>query len=438
MSGDPAVPVAPVVPAETDVVVVGGGLAGLTCALEVQRAGLDVVVLEAADGVGGRVRTDRVDGFLLDRGFQLLNPAYPALHGLVDVPALALQSFRAGVVARTEGRRVALGHPLRERGLLLASAGVALREPRSLAGLARWLVQARPGSGRLADRLADRDRRSLASALDDRDVDGLLRRVLDAFLAGVLLDDTGVSADAFALLLVRTFALGTPGLPRDGMTALPRQLASRLTRPVAVNRRVESIGSTGSGVRVRTAAGDVVSARQVVVATQAPAVAHLLDDLGVGPSGNGVVTQWWVAPDDSTEPRRRALLHVDARRPAGGPLVNAAVISQAAPSYAPVGRHLVQGSALMGGPTGRSAPDEPTMRAHAGDLLGLDTRDWRALARHEIPYALPAQRAPLVVRRPVRVSSTTVVCGDHRDTASIQGALVSGRRAGREVVAATA
>ncbi len=103
-----------------DVVVVGAGLAGLRCAQVLGEAGRDVVVLEASDGVGGRIRTDRVDGFLVDRGFQLLNPAYPAVRRWVDVDALGLQPFGAGVAVRTETGLGLLGHPLRNPALVPA------------------------------------------------------------------------------------------------------------------------------------------------------------------------------------------------------------------------------------------------------------------------------------------------------------------------------
>ena len=143
------------------------------------------------------------------------------------------------------------------------------------------------------------------------------------------------------------------------------------------------------------------------------------------PRGKSVVTTWWSAP---TAPDTD-LLHVDARRQPTGPLVNTAVVSAAAPSYAPSGRHLVQGSALMGATT----PTEPEVRRHAGDLLGLDPARWEVVARHEVVDALPAQPAPYSAHRPVRVGDL-VVCGDHRDTGSIQGALVSGQRAAEAVM----
>ena len=402
-----------------DVVVVGAGLAGLRCAQVLAEAGRDVVVLEASDGVGGRIRTDRVDGFLVDRGFQLLHPAYPAVRRWVDVDALGLQPFGAGVAARTETGLDLLGHPLRNPALVPASLRTAVRRPREVAALARWaapLLRPRPGR-ELVDVLearADVDRRT---ALDGAGVDGLLRRVVDRFFAGVLLEDDGSTADRFALLLTWMFVRGVPALPRDGMQALPAQLAGTLGDRVRLGSPVRRV----SGTSVETDDG-TWTADHVVVATGAPEAAELT---GVPvPATKGVVTVWWSAP---TAPDTD-LLHVDARRTPAGPLVNAAVVSRAAPSYAPPGRHLVQGSALL-----RDGHDTDAMRRHAGDLLGVDPAGWEVVARHEVPHALPAQPTPFSAARPVR-HGDLVVCGDHRDTGSIQGALVSGQRAAESLL----
>lgn len=195
---------------ETDVVVVGAGLAGLRCAQALAAAGRDVVVLESSDRVGGRIRTDRVDGFLVDRGFQLLNPAYPAVRRWVDVNALGLQPFGAGVAARTDDGLSVLGHPLREPALVPRTLRVVARRPREVAALARWaapLLRPRPGTSlsELLESRADVDRRT---ALDGAHLDGLLRRVVDRFFAGVLLEDDGSTADRFALLLTWMFVRG--------------------------------------------------------------------------------------------------------------------------------------------------------------------------------------------------------------------------------------
>ncbi len=401
-------------------VVVGAGLAGLRCAQALTEAGRDVVVLEAADVVGGRIRSDRVDGFLVDRGFQLLNPAYPAVGRWVDVDALHLQPFGAGVAARTEDRLAVLGHPLREPGLIPGTVRTVARRPKEVVALARWaapLLRPRRGTS-LEDVLATRPDVDRRTALDTAGVDGLVRRIIDRFYAGVLLEDDGTTANRFALLLAATFARGVPALPAEGMAALPAQLAAPLGDRVRLGERVHSV--TGTTV---VTAGGTWTARHVVVATGAAPAAELTG-LPVPPT-KGVVTVWWAAP----EAPDTDLLHVDARRAPTGPLVNAAVVSRAAPSYAPPGRHLVQGSALMG--AGRDT-DEQSMRRHAGDLLGTDVTRWEVVARHEVPDALPAQPAPYVARLPVRVGDL-VVCGDHRDTGSIQGALVSGQRAAEAI-----
>ncbi|PUA81798.1 NAD(P)/FAD-dependent oxidoreductase [Nocardioides currus] len=401
---------------DADVLVVGAGLAGLRCAQTLQDAGLAVLVLEAADAVGGRIRTDRVDGFLVDRGFQLLNPAYPAVRRWIDVDALGLQGFGAGVAAVTDEGRVALGHPLRAPRLAPSTVRTALGRPAEVAAVLRWAAPlARPRRHTSLSRvLSERDDVTRGEALDRAGVDGVLRRVVDRFFAGVLLEDDGSTADRFALLLTWMFARGVPSLPAAGMQALPEQVAATLGDRVLLGRRVERVGATSVTATDRT-----WSARRVVVATGGPEARHLA---GVeAPATKGVVTAWWSAP----EAPATDLLHVDARREVHGPLVNTAVVSRAAPTYAPPGRHLVQGSALLG--PGRGV-DEPAMRRHAGDLLGVDPGGWEVVAVHEVPDALPAQPAPYSARRPVLVGDL-VVCGDHRDTGSIQGALVSGQRA---------
>src|SRR5690242_19588660 len=127
---------------DAEVVVVGAGLAGLRCAAILADAGHEVRVWEAADEVGGRIRTDVVDGFRCDRGFQVLNPAYPELDSCVDVAALRLQPFGAGVGVRREQGAVVLAHPLRAPSRvpgMLARRGV---RPRDALAVARWAYPA--------------------------------------------------------------------------------------------------------------------------------------------------------------------------------------------------------------------------------------------------------------------------------------------------------
>lgn len=401
---------------DVDVLVIGAGLAGLRCAGVLAAAGRDVRVWEASDVVGGRVRTDVIDGFRCDRGFQILNPAYPELRRTVDVEALRLQAFGPGVAVRRDRGSTLWAHPLRAPAkvpAMLSRGGLGLRD---LVGAARWAAPAlRPRALTLTG-----DDRSLRSALDAAGVHGELRRVIDRFLAGVLLEDSGDTSNAFVLLLLRMFVLGVPGLPADGMQALPRQLAAPIADRIALQHNVVDLTRKGGGWLATGVAGNIRAA-QVVIAAD-PVTATGLAGLPA-PRMHGVVTDWWAADHAPVDP---PMLWVDGRREVTGPVVNTAVISAAAPTYAPPGRHLIAASALLG--ADGTPPEETAMRRHAAEILGVAGSDWSPLTRHVIAGALPAQPPPLSVRRPAYVAEGLWVCGDHRDTASIQGALVSGRR----------
>lgn len=406
---------------QVDVVVIGAGLAGLRCAAELEAAGVEVALLEASDGVGGRVRTDRVDDFLCDRGFQLLNPAYPAVKRYVDVPALGLQGFEAGVAVRRPDGLTLLGDPRRAPRLVGSTLTSGMARPKELAGLGRFL-----GPALAAPQKALRgEDEPLGESLDRAGVDGPLRRdVLEPFLAGVLADSSVTASANLVRMLVRSFVLGTPGLPARGMQALPDQLAARLATPPRLGVRATALTPAADGVTVETSAG-AWRARAVVVAVSPDQVEALVP--GLAPPTRGLAT-WWFAADEA--PFDRALLTLDARAERG-PAQHAAVVSKAAPSYAPQGRHLVEATVVLD-----RAPDatEADVRRQLGELWDTDAGAWELLVRHDIPHALPYQPAPLVPRQQPRVGDHTYLAGDHRDTASIQGALVSGTRIAKAVL----
>lgn len=401
-----------------DVVIVGAGLAGLTCAYELSQSGHHAVVLEASDAVGGRIRTDRVDDMLLDRGFQLLNPAYPALHGLVDLPALDLQSFEAGVVVASAaaGKRTVLADPVRAPRdawrALDVSTGSVVEKARFTSYALRCAV-APPRRLRGLDDLAYGD------AFDRARVTGRLRRsVLEPFLAGVLGEDEQQTSRRFVDMLLRTFVRGVPGLPAAGMQALPEQVMGLLPA-----------GSVHLGVHVDSVtAGSVRSQSQewtgscVVVATDPLSAAELT---GLpAPAMRALTTLYHRV---ATSPSSRRLLHVDGDR--RGPVVNTAVVSDVARTYCPGGALVA--STVLG--TDDSAAAVVVVQRQLGQIYGTDTSDWELVATYRIPAALPAMLPPLNMRQPVTVGDRLFVAGDHRDTASIQGAIVSGRRAAAAV-----
>ncbi len=346
---------------DADVVVVGAGLAGLRCADRLVEAGRTVVVLEREAVVGGRQRTDEVDGFLLDRGFQVLNPAYPAVRRWVDVDDLALRPFGAGLLVRRDRGLVELAHPLREPGRLPATLRSGLLTPAAVAALARWAAPALAAPRRVVSG-ADR---SLREGLDAAGVHGPLRtEVLEAFLAGVVAEDEGETSEAFVRLLVRMFALGVPGLPARGIRALPEWLADRARRrpggaDVRLSTGVAAV-RPGPEPSVELVGGTSLRARAVVVAVGPEAVAGLVDV--PAPVTRGLRT-WWFAADEPPSTSDKVV--VDGRR--RGPLVNAAVVSNAVPSYAPPGAHLVEVTTLLG--PGHD-PTEAEVRRQAAEVFG--------------------------------------------------------------------
>ena len=401
------------------VVVVGAGLAGLACAQRLTRAGVDVVVLESADAVGGRVRTDVVDGFRCDRGFQLLNPAYPVLERVVDVAALDLKAFQAGVVAAHGSRHAVLADPRRVPARLPQTVVAPLGTLADKLRFARWAAT----SLLPVRRLLRRPDRTLAASLDRSGLTGPLRSgVVEPFLAGVLADWEGASSANFTALLLRSFVLGSPSVPALGMGRLPELVAATL--PAGTVRLGTAVG-TVTDRAVHTETGERLAARAVVVATD-PETAGRLTGRPT-PAMKSLTTFWHTAPE---APTRTPMLHLDADR--RGPVVNTAVMTTVAPSYAPAGRPLVATTVV--GADG-SVEAERAARAHAGLIYGVDARSWELVTTHVVRAALPQQPPPLEVRRPVRVSDGLFWAGDHRDTASIQGALVSGRRAATAVLA---
>ncbi|MGN7950376.1 NAD(P)/FAD-dependent oxidoreductase [Microbacterium sp. 22215] len=411
-----------------DVIVVGAGLAGLRCAGLLSARGLDVVVLEAAETVGGRQRTDIMDGFRLDRGFQVLNPAYPAVRRSIDLDALALGSFPVGVRVRTTDGMAELRHPLRYPSSIAASLRSGLVSGWDAVALARW---AAPAFVRPLAQLARNDV-SLREGWEAAGLRGPLRTaVIEPFLAGVLAEGRGETSNAFARLLVRYFALGRPGLPAQGIAAVPEQLAAHARTAgtdIRLGARVERMTALGENFRVELSDGDPVVASRVVFAVGPDDVAGLT---GLpAPTTNGLQTWWFAAAEP---PTGSALLTVDGR--GRGPVVNTVVMTHTVPSYVPAGRHLIAATCLL--PRGGDPAAEVDVRRHLREIWGADISAWELMRRDDIPHALPAQPAPLSAPRSPRYAERLYIAGDHRGTASIQGALTSGERAARAILTDT-
>ncbi|MFF0879120.1 NAD(P)/FAD-dependent oxidoreductase [Micromonospora aurantiaca (nom. illeg.)] len=397
---------------DTDVVIVGGGLAGLAAARRLHRAGVPWRLLEAGDRLGGRVATDRVNGFLLDRGFQVLNTAYPRLTGLVDVGTLTMGWFTSGVLVRRGDRLERLVNPLREPtgapGTLTAGIG-SLTDRLRFATLAAGYATVPVG------RLLDTPETSAEKALRRAGLsDAIIEELLRPFLSGVLLDRELATSSHVLAVVMRSFARGRIGLPADGMQALPKALAAPLPAElIELNTPVTDVAPG----RVRTPSGEI-TCRAVVVAVDPPTAATLLP--GLPRVRMHAYTTYYHRTD--TAPLNEPILLLDGDR--RELIANTVVVSRAAPTYAPDGQHLVATSVV-----GPQAPPEPVIRRELDRLYGRSTADWTHLTTVAVPDALPAAPPPQGgLRKPVALGDGLYVAGDHRDSPSIQGALASGWR----------
>lgn len=409
-----------------DVAIVGAGLAGLCCAQQLCARGFRVTVLEASDGVGGRVRTDLVDGFQLDRGFQVLLTAYPEAARVLDYDALELRAFEPGALVHLDGRFTKVADPFRRLGGLLPTLASPVGSLGDKVRIGRLRQRVRSGP---VEQVWQRPETTTAEALAQLGFSTQIRqRFFRPLFGGVLLDDELVTSSRQFAFVFRMLSEGDTALPAAGMGAIPAQLAADLPAgTVRTGARVRGLGSS----RLVLEDGEVIEASAVVVATEGPQAARLLNGLQA-PSSRGVSCLYFAA---SSAPIDEPILVLDGER--SGPVNNLCVPSVVAPSYAPEGAVLVSASVLPSDDPGDDAALEAAVRAQLRGWFGTAVDGWRLLRIYRIAHAQPGQAPPALAQpeRPVRLRRGLYVCGDHRDNASINGAMTSGRRAAEAVAA---
>jgi hypothetical protein len=377
----------------SDVLIIGAGLAGLSAAISLQESGKNVRIIESSDRPGGRVTSDIIDGFICDRGFQLINSKYPAIQALDVIKEIDFIAAPRVIEVALGNDRRALGDPLVAPWTALDKTTGTIPEKLSLL---RFLAS------------SPKENESIEDVL--KPSGSVYFRALRPFLQGVFLTDPKNVDARYGLSIVKSFITGSPGVPRRGVAELSKALALRVNS-ITYGVRADSL----EGKIVQTSAGEF-RASTIVVATDATTATQLLG-LPEVPRMAGCIT-WYHAV--TTNPSGNGRLIVDGQN--RGPIINSIVMSDISSSYAPLGQHLVSTTTDLGA-------TESDVRRHLAIVWGMSTHDWQLIAKYEIPAALPIQSVGRALTQAVKVSESVYVVGDHRAVPSQQGALFSGRLA---------
>ncbi len=410
---------------DADVIIVGAGLAGLTCAKRLEEDGERALILEASDAVGGRVRTDEVDGFLLDRGFQVFLEAYPETQRFLDYDALHLKRFERGAMIWTGEKFTMLGDPRKHplKGIKAAVSNIGgLSDKAKLAKLWSKLELVK------ANGISSKGKRqtTLEALRDFGFSEHMIERFLRPLFGGAMVDPDLENSSVLFDFIFSMFGAGNTSLPALGMQSIPDQLADSLRH---TEIRLETPVKRISAGEVELEDGETLQAEHIVVATDGPNACELVDGLDtceMRPS----TTVYFSAPE---APYDENLLVLNGTQT--GPINSLTAVTNTAPAYGFNGRALISGSVL------RIFDDEEKLisqcRAQLSRWFGM-VADWEHIRTYVIERSLPKQTPDIMppIHKSVELGDGLYVCGDHRDTASINGAMLSGRRVAETILEA--
>ncbi len=416
------------------VIIVGAGLAGLTAARALQSRGIGITLLEASDAVGGRVRSDSVDGCILDRGFQVLFDAYPAVQRWLSLADLELQAFDPGAVICRAGRQTILTDPLRDWAsawpAIWSDAATTLDKLRVL---------------KLSMEVRQQTIRQIRQQPDMPTIEYLQRygfaphtieRFFAPFYGGIFLDrQLRTSAKCF-LFDFKMLAEGRTVLPKHGMGTISAHLAAGLNNDTHLRLHTTVAGLVREDARVvgvRLRDDQVLLADAVILAVAAP-VAQQLSGIALPTDGLDTVTIYWHGTHPIAHHKK---IWLNANPDA---FVNNAVqLTTVAPSYAPDGEHLLSAT-LLGIP---DMSDDEIYRRAERDLVTMlgesaPLADYRRLRIYRIPFAQFRQPAGIHPTLPDNVTHQPglFLAGEYTEASSINAAMISGEKAAKAVVRA--
>lgn len=398
------------------VIIIGAGLAGLACGLHLQKKNIPFIILENSDAPGGRIRTDKVDGFLLDRGFQILLTEYPEARKLFDYEKLDLKPFSPGALVRLGKKFHRVTDPFREPDkaleTLFAPIGT-LTDKMNIAKIRLTLT------GQPIEKILTATEYTTMELLK---LQGFSQSIIDKFFrpffGGIFLESKLETSSRKFEFFFRTFSGGDNVIPAKGMQELPNQLAEKLgLSNIKLNTRVTNV----TNQTVTTEDGETYEAPHVVIATDRRAMGKILYGTDLSEDDRSVTCLYFAC---DTAPIKEPILVLNGEKT--GPINNLCVPSNVSSDYAPPGQALVSVTVL--GTRKDHNALEKAVRSQLEEWFGRDVKGWHRLRTYRIDNALPKQNPPTsFVENKNEVRPGVYVCGDHMSTGSLNGALQSGR-----------
>ncbi|GAV62765.1 Amino_oxidase domain-containing protein, partial [Cephalotus follicularis] len=413
------------------VIIIGAGLAGLAAATRLNSETIPFLLLESSDAVGGRVRTDIVDGFLLDRGFQIFITAYPEAQKLLDYNALNLQQFYAGAKVYYNGQFHTVADPLRHfsDSLMSLTNPIGSFLDKVLIALTRIRVLSKSdGEILTANEVSTIDLlRNIGFS------DSMIGRFFRPFFGGIFFDKELETSSRLFDFIFKCLALGNNTLPAKGIGEIPNKLASKLpANSILLNTKAVSVDLDESNSPiVRLENGEILASELgVIVAVEEPEADKLL--AGRRKQGNikparSTVCLYFSA-DRSGTPVQDPVIFLNGS--GHGIVNNMFFVTDVAPSYGPPGKVLISVS-LIGLFEDMSDDDltAEVVRELSGWFGGSTVGSWKHLRTYRIRFAQPNQCPPTDLMKDPRFRSGMYLCGDYLTSATFDGALVSGRKA---------
>lgn len=404
--------------ADMSILIIGAGLSGLSAAFYLERLGYRPIVIEKSNRVGGRVVTDKVKGFLLDRGFQVVLSNYKALFDIVDFKDLRLKAFPQAALLRSFDNEKLISSPF---SFPFSFKSLKSKDLISFGKLGALVLKSK--AGLLKKELLFS---KTQSALSELSLDpNFLNGFLVPFFRGVFLSDALEIPLHRFLTLLKYFAFGRAYLPEEGIEAIPQGIKRNLSNTeFLLNSGVKAID--GSWVILEK--GAVLKSQAIVFAIDYPSIRLIYPHLPCRESCKA--TYFYLSMPKNKTGAPKPFLYLDGS-PAS-PINNFSFPDLIQSSYAPEDYHLISVTVIS--KSWQKEPDlEFFVKAEIARRLKLDERVLKVLSAYNILHALPSQKEGPPDLKHLEDQIPMAFAGELSSLPSIQEAVLSGKNAAYEI-----